>query len=81
MSVEMVGASAKNSNVNCVFYHLGLPGHDIGADDEIDCGWSMDELAGMVNTAISELNIEGRYVLFGEGAGANVVARAACEER
>lgn len=83
MSVEMIGATTKNQNVNCVFYHLSLPGHDIETDDdgETTSGWSMDELAGMVNKAISELNIEGRYVLFGEGAGANVAARAACEER
>ena len=77
----------KNVPVPC-FYHISMPGHDLvdeerreGIGDIPDSAWTMDKLGGKVNRVVRELGISGRYILMGEGAGANVVVRAACEEK
>jgi hypothetical protein len=97
MSTECVSqmafaaSTSKSSGANVpvpVFYHISMPGHDV-VDEEgkADLGdipakdWGMDKLGGMVNRVVRELGIEGRYIFLGEGAGANIVTRAACEEK
>jgi hypothetical protein len=67
--VEIDGASAKDANNSA---------SDNNATSSKD--WTMDSLASKLNQVISNLELS-RYVLLGEGAGANIIIRAACEEK
>ena len=83
--VVSYASGGPSSKVRPCFYHLSLPGHDNISDPSPASAaakdWTMDSLASKVNRCVRALNVQGRYVLVGEGAGANVVTRAACEER
>jgi len=84
MELERSKATTTTATPRPCFYHFAIPGHDVDDTSPTPAltasDFKMDALASRVNRVVAGLDLS-RFIFFGEGAGANIVIRAASEDK